>query len=287
MRHQLPRTSGVYQIRCVSTGKVYNGSAVNIHLRWLRHQLHLRRGKHPNQHLQAAWERYGEENFEISVLEVVSRDALLEAEQVWLDKTKCTDRDFGFNIYPIAGSPGAIHARVWKGFVDPEGNEVTITNLFDFCREFELDFPSMHRLAQGKSKLKSYKGWTHEQSVRRRAYVKTYAGFIGPHGNAMGPITNLAAFCRKHGLEQSHMVAVAHSRLCSHRGWTYNDGKKRSETVYSGFISPAGEFVMITNLTAFCREHELHPVHMHQLRSGLRKSHKGWTWRALSDESAG
>src|SRR5258708_16208939 len=102
----------------------------------------------------------------------------------------------------------------------------------------------------------------------------------------MGPITNLAACCRRHGLEKSHMVAVAHGRLCSHQGWTYNDGKRRSEMVYSGFISPAGEVVIFTNLAEFCRKHGLHPVHMHELRSGRRKSHKGWTWRVSSDESA-
>jgi hypothetical protein len=133
----------------------------------------LRRGIHPNRHLQAAWDLHGEDNFEISVLQLVSREALLETEQVWIDKTTCTDRQFGCNIYPIAGSPGDTHARVWEGFVDPEGKEVTITNLFGFCRVNELDFPSMHRLARGNSKLKSYKGWTHGNSSRRRDYVKT------------------------------------------------------------------------------------------------------------------
>jgi hypothetical protein len=109
--------------------------------------------------------------------------------------------------------------------------------------------------------------------------VKTYEGFIDPDDRPVGPITNLAAFCREHGLDKTHMVAVAHGRICSHRGWTYKDGKQKAVKVYTGFINPEGQRVIITNLVAFCREHGLHPAHMHGLISGKRKSHKGWTWR--------
>jgi len=64
----------------------------------------------------------------------------------------------------------------------------------------------MHRLAKGQSKLKAHRGWTHRNSVRQREYIKTYDGFIGPDGNAVGTITNLAEFCRQHGLDNTHMV---------------------------------------------------------------------------------
>ena len=220
--------------------------------------------------------RHGDD---LGAREVVSRDELLVAEQKWLDYTNCTDSAIGFNIYPIAGSPGQTHARVWHGFVDPDGNDVTISNLHEFCQVHSLGHPSMLRLAQGKSKLKSYKGWTHKNSVRKRPYTKTYEGFIDPHGSIIGSITNLAAFCREHGLDKTHMVAVAHGRLISHRGWTYHKGRRPVERLHLGFMSPEGEPVVITDLAAFCREHGLHPVHMHKLKNGKRKSHKGWTWR--------
>jgi hypothetical protein len=217
-------------------------------------------------------------------VEYVQRPCLLRAEQLWIDKTQCTDRNIGFNICPFADSPRAILAQVWEGFIDPGGNEITIFNLQEFCRRHGLDFPSMHRLAMGKSKLKSYKGWTHKNSVRQRDYVKTYEGFIDPDGNPVGLITNLAAFCRERGLDNTHMVAVAHGRICSHHGWTHKNGRQKSEPkAYTGFINPDGQRVIITNLKAFCREHGLHPVHMYQLINGQRKSHKGWTWREDGD----
>ena len=213
-------------------------------------------------------------------------DDRLHTEQIWIDRTKCADKSIGFNIFDTAGSPGQAFARVWEGFFNPDGNAVTITNLYDFCRIYELDHPSMMRLAQGRSKLKSYKGWTHRNSVRKRAYIKTYKGFIDPQGHAVGAITNLAAFCREHGLQKTHMVAVAHGRIISHRGWTYDTGRQRVAKVHRGFISPTGERVEIVNLMAFCRENGLSPIHMHNVKSGARKSHKGWTWRNPDDESA-
>jgi len=277
-----PRASGVYQIRCVPTGKVYIGSAVDLRVRWDQHRRSLRQGTHRNAHLQLAWDKYGAASFEFSILELVEASDLLRAEQAWLDRTGCADRHIGFNIFDTAGSPGSAFARVWEGFIDPDGNEVTIANLHEFCRQRELDYPSMYRLAAGKSKLKSYKGWTHRNSRRKRAYVKTYDGFIAPDGVPAGPITNLAAFCREHGLDSTHMVAVARGRLYSHRGWTYDNARQNLglPKAHVGFISPDGQQVTITNLQSFCREHGLDAIHMHQVKSGKRKSHKGWTWRA-------
>lgn len=284
----IPRSSGIYQIRCIPTGKIYIGSAVSLRDRWDKHRASLRKGKHRNIHLQSAWDKYGEESFEFLILELVGRAGLLEAEQAWIDKTKCTDRTIGFNIYEIAGSPGDLFAQVWEGFIDPDGTEVIITNLFDFCRQHNLGFTSMHRLAMGKSKLKSYKGWTHRNSIRKRDYIKTYDGFISPDGQPVGPIINLAAFCREHGLDKTHMVAIVQGRICSHRGWTYNTGRQplNLPKTYTGFINPEGQRVTITNLQAFCKEQGLHPVHMHELKNGSRKAYRGWTWRE-SDEQSG
>ncbi|MFN8515211.1 MAG: GIY-YIG nuclease family protein [Chloroflexia bacterium] len=277
----LPRLPGIYQICCVPTGKIYIGSAKNLRVRWGQHRRSLRSGTHGNLHLQRAWEKHGEANFEITILELVELSDLLASEQAWIDRTGCADREVGYNIFNVAGSPGAAFARIWEGFVDPDGNDVTITNLYEFCRIHNLDFPSMHRLAMGKSKLKSYKGWTHKNSPRKRDYVKTYEGFISPAGLPVGPITNLAAFCREHGLDNTHMVAVARGRLYSHRGWTYANERQNLglPKAHAGFINPEGQQVVITNLTAFCHEHGLSVVHMHGLKSGKRRSHKGWTWR--------
>jgi group I intron endonuclease len=282
----LPQSPGVYQITCLANGKIYVGSAISLRRRWENHRRALRGKYHSNGYLQRAWNKYGESQFPVSVLELTSVDDVLRAEQIWIDKTRCADRRIGFNIFDTAGSPGESFAADWHGFVDPNGNEITISTLNKFCRVNNLDLASMIRLSQGRSRLKSYKGWTHRNSIRKRAYIKTYEGFVDPEGHAVGPITNLAAFCREYGLDKTHMVAVAHGRLISHQGWTCVTGRQALKRLYRGFISPTGEPVEFVNLMAFCRENGLSPIHMHNVKSGVRKSHKGWTWREPDDPSA-
>jgi group I intron endonuclease len=276
----IPRTSGIYQIRCRQNGKIYVGSAVDLRRRWEKHRRALADGAHHNDHLQQAWHLYGEANFEFQILQLVPAAELLRAEQEWIDRTDCTHRKIGFNITRLASTQGEKTSLTWSGFSDPSGKPVTIVNLTEFCRRHELDFSSMHRLAKGLSKLKSYKGWTHVNSIRKRNYIKTYSGFVGPDGKEVPSITNLAEFCRRNGLEKTHMVAVANGRITSHRGWTHVNGKRRqAPREYTGFVAPGGAFTIITNLSAFCRAANLCVVHMHEVRSGKRPGHKGWTWR--------
>jgi hypothetical protein len=87
-----PTSSGVYQIRRKQNGKIYVGSAVNLQSRWHSHRRDLGNGVHVNPHLQFAWNLYGETNLEFSVLEYVDEQRLLTTEQLWIDKTGCTDR---------------------------------------------------------------------------------------------------------------------------------------------------------------------------------------------------
>jgi group I intron endonuclease len=61
---------GIYKIVNKTNGQCYIGSATNIQRRWYRHVNDLKKNKHPNQHLQHAWNKYGHESFEFLVLEV-------------------------------------------------------------------------------------------------------------------------------------------------------------------------------------------------------------------------
>lgn len=281
----LPRASGIYKITCLPTGKIYVGSSVDIRARWSQHYSDLCKGHHHSTHLQLAWDKYGAEAFELSVLELAEPSQLIMVEQHWIDSTRCAERRYGYNISKVAGGPGDLAAHTWEGFVDPAGNEVTIHNLAAYCRTHGLSVTAMIALSRPQHKLKQYKGWTHKSSPRRRDYIKTWEGFIDPAGNEVAPITNLKEFCRQHGLDATHMVAVMKGRICSHKGWTHREGRHRQhEKTYHGFVSPQGERVSITNLTTFCREHGLQPVRMFNLISGVRKRHKGWTWRP-TDES--
>jgi group I intron endonuclease len=98
------RDSGIYKILNTANGKIYIGSAVSLDSRWRDHSWNLRRGKHPNRHLQGAWNIYGEDAFQFQVCERVEEGKLIEIEQFYLDKFKPYDPLIGYNKSKIAGS---------------------------------------------------------------------------------------------------------------------------------------------------------------------------------------
>lgn len=95
---------GIYAIANKKNNKVYVGSSKDVGVRWSFHRRHLRAGTHYNEHLQSAWDLYGEEFFEHRLLEETesNEDALLAAEQKWMDELQSWDKAFGYNICPSA-----------------------------------------------------------------------------------------------------------------------------------------------------------------------------------------
>jgi excisionase family DNA binding protein len=76
---------GVYAIFCKATGLPYIGSSVNMHVRIFQHVSALRRHRHESKKLQHAWKVYGEDNFDIVILELCSKEILFEREQFYID----------------------------------------------------------------------------------------------------------------------------------------------------------------------------------------------------------
>jgi len=98
------KASGIYGIRCLPTGKVYIGSAINFLVRWYNHKYLLDRGKHYNFILQAAWEKYGSSAFNFFIVELVEAADLLKRETWHISAFNAANRLHGFNIEPTAYS---------------------------------------------------------------------------------------------------------------------------------------------------------------------------------------
>lgn len=97
--------SGIYRITNKLNGKFYIGSTSNMRKRMREHMSNLRRGIHVNDHLQHAFDKYGEENFAFEVYEYVKNiDDLLTVEQRVLDDLKPYDDEVGYNISEYAYS---------------------------------------------------------------------------------------------------------------------------------------------------------------------------------------
>lgn len=94
--------NGVYQIRNLTDGKRYIGSAAErrgIPQRWSVHQAQLKRQRHHSSYLQNAWEKYGADKFVFEVLLYCDPVDCVMYEQIAIDHYKPE-----YNILPNAGN---------------------------------------------------------------------------------------------------------------------------------------------------------------------------------------
>lgn len=106
-------TIGIYQIRNKENNKIYVGSSLNTEKRKRSHYSLLRRGKHPNKHLQSSWEVYGEDKFVFEILLVCDKECLLDKEREFLQESGCLNRETGYNksMEPTAPMAGLKHSQ--------------------------------------------------------------------------------------------------------------------------------------------------------------------------------
>lgn len=162
--------AGIYKITCNRNGKIYVGSSVNLYRRWLsRHVPDLRKNKHCNKHLQAAWNKYGEHSFSFELLEACNKEDLICKEQFWIDSLNACDKKIGYNLARVAGSTlGVPQTQKCKDALlkakcktytvrNPAGYETKITNLYKFCKDHDLTSTAMCRVAAGKAR--HHKKW--------------------------------------------------------------------------------------------------------------------------------
>ncbi len=239
----LPHTSGVYQILCVPTKKVYIGSSVNIARRCRGHFERLRQGTHENTYLQHSWNKYGESAFEISVVELVLEVGLHYREQYYIDKLRATDRRKGFNISIKAGAPmyGLKHSpeSLAKMSASQKGRKHTETfkkmmsernkgKLFrpvtpDGIRRYEENMRRMREEGPSPEHRAKVSAANKAREHQSREHV-----FISPEGIEVR-VPRLMQFCKEHGIDYSQMCKVVRG-VCSHaKGWRYKDPKENSE----------------------------------------------------------
>ncbi len=78
--------SGIYTITNMINNKKYVGQSDNLERRFRHHKNELRGNRHHNQHMQRAWNKYGEENFSFDVVEKCFLDELDVREVYWISK---------------------------------------------------------------------------------------------------------------------------------------------------------------------------------------------------------
>lgn len=161
--------TGIYKITNLIDGKIYIGSTVkSFKIRMMQHLYKLRTHKHFNIHLQRAFDKDGESNFEFSILEECDRDVIVEREDFWIQSTECYKQEIGYNFCP--------HARTsLNRKVSDETKEKIRRSLIGYkhTEEFRL-----HNIQVQKTRHRSQK-----EKAKWRNTVKKYRGKLHPMYN--------------------------------------------------------------------------------------------------------
>lgn len=88
----------IYKITNLVDGKVYIGQTINYPKRKRSHISHLINGKHHNEHLQNAWDKYGEDKFEIEIIEECTVSELDMKEKHYIDLHNAINSKYGYNL---------------------------------------------------------------------------------------------------------------------------------------------------------------------------------------------
>ncbi len=131
--------SGIYSIVNIINNKIYIGSSRYLSRRKNQHFNNLRKNKHSNNHLQTAWNKYGEENFKFFIIEECLEENLLFREQYYIDKHKAYDREIGYNKSITANGVTKIPRIHCKDGHELSGDNLRLTSGERLCRKCIAD----------------------------------------------------------------------------------------------------------------------------------------------------
>lgn len=94
------KDGGIYKITNLINNKAYIGRTNNFYKRFRQYQYSFknRKSKHLNEYMLRSAEKYGIDNFIFETLVICSLEESLDLENIYMDKFKTTDRNFGYNM---------------------------------------------------------------------------------------------------------------------------------------------------------------------------------------------
>ena len=100
-------TCGIYKITNIITNMIYLGQSINIEKRLNNHKNYLNKNKHPNEHLQRVYNKYGKPKFIFEIIVICEKSELDIHEQALIDLSESYKPNIGYNL-TLGGDGGQI-----------------------------------------------------------------------------------------------------------------------------------------------------------------------------------
>lgn len=193
---------GIYEIVNIVNNKRYIGLSTNIYGRWRQHINALTSKTHYNAHLQSAWNKYGQDNFQFNIVEQCEKECLPDREIYWIAYYDSFNNGYNDTI----GGDGA------NGYImsDEQRQQISKNNIERFALEenrLKQSIASDHRCTpiyqidlNGNivNEWRSIRWAANQLGIRQqdishaihhRRHTKTYNGYIWIPKNEYDPNT--------------------------------------------------------------------------------------------------
>lgn len=213
----------VYEIRNLVNGKRYIGqSSQKDQQRLWEHRTYLKKGRHQNRHLQRAWNKYGEENFVISILEECSSlDELNRLETHYVTVYNTLDRKFGYNIRGPGDNKFMLEETRRRVSKSKLGVSIHTPESIEKIRQSSKN--RVHSQESRQKRSQKLKGCNQPIELRDKwaqSHRKVpYPILVSPDGHYYD-VVNLTRFAKEHGLVQQSLSRLVNKQLTQHKGWT-------------------------------------------------------------------
>jgi len=257
----------IYKIVNLVNDKFYVGSTTNKKVRFRQHRKLLRGNRHHCKHLQAAWNKYGEEKFDFVVIEDVANEiSLQEVENRYLKEH--VGAEYCYNSGATADAPwrgvyGAKNPKFGVPRTASEKQQIS-TSLKEFYAEDYFNHPRV--------------GKTHSEEAKAKISAKVQASLANGRGGKFIPSAETRQKmsdalkgnqCAKGYKRTDAEREAIRQRTLGNQNWLGKQHTEESRAKMSKPIHVMPDDIVLPSLTAALQKYDLKmPTLNRALKSG-------------------